>query len=107
MVLILLDVCMKKNARKYLIITLHKNQGETDQIPQHKTGYTESNRRQSGKEPWMNCYRKQLYKRTPMAHGVTSWNCKASVRQRHLFSRTNGSLQNEKRSSPTLDLTEG
>jgi hypothetical protein len=34
-----------------IFVTLHKAQVQVDQEPQHKTGYSESNRRESGKEP--------------------------------------------------------
>ena len=36
---------------KFIFVTLHKAQVQVDQGPQHKTRYTESNRRESGKEP--------------------------------------------------------
>jgi hypothetical protein len=44
-------------------VTLHKTQVQMDQGPQHKTRYTESNRRESGKEPW------------------THWNCRKVPKQ--------------------------
>jgi hypothetical protein len=34
-----------------LFVTLYKGQVQVDQGPQHKTRYTESNRKGSGKEP--------------------------------------------------------
>ena len=37
--------------KQILFITLHKTQFQVDQGLQHKTRYTESNRRESGKEP--------------------------------------------------------
>ena len=39
-----------------------------DQEPQHKTGYTESNRRESGKEPLSHWHRGKF----PMAHALRS-----------------------------------
>jgi hypothetical protein len=42
---------MKKNENTSIFITLQKAQIQVNQGPQHKTKYTESNRRESGKEP--------------------------------------------------------
>jgi hypothetical protein len=44
-----LTVCRKPKIDPF--VTLHKAQVQVDQGPQHKTRYTESNRRESGKEP--------------------------------------------------------
>jgi hypothetical protein len=41
-------VCRKMKVDPY--VTLHKVQFEIDQLPQHKTRYTDSNKRESGKE---------------------------------------------------------
>ena len=43
--------CLQKNEIRPIFVTLHKAQVQVDQGPQHKTRYTESNRRESGKEP--------------------------------------------------------
>ena len=37
----------------YLSVTLHKAQVQVDQGPRHEARYTESIRRESGKEPWI------------------------------------------------------
>ena len=42
---------LKKNENWPIFVTFHKAQVQVDQGPQHKTRYTESNRRGSGKEP--------------------------------------------------------
>jgi hypothetical protein len=42
---------MQKNENRPVFVTLHKAQVQVDQGPQHKTRYTESNRKESGKEP--------------------------------------------------------
>jgi len=39
------------NENRFIFITLNKAQVHVDQGPQHKTRDTESNRRESGKEP--------------------------------------------------------
>jgi hypothetical protein len=39
MVLVLLDICMQKNASTSVSITLHKTQVQVNQKPQHKTGH--------------------------------------------------------------------
>ena len=41
----------RKNENKSIFITLHKAQVQVAQEPQHKIRYTESNRRESEKEP--------------------------------------------------------
>ena len=46
-----LNASMYKNENRSIFVTLHKAQVQVDQVPQHKTRYTESNRRESGKEP--------------------------------------------------------
>jgi hypothetical protein len=46
-----LTVCLHGEECKYIYITLHKTQVQVDQRPQHKIGYTEPNRRESGKYP--------------------------------------------------------
>ena len=45
----ILSLCRKMKID--LFLTLYKAQVQVDQGPQHKTRYTESNRRESGKEP--------------------------------------------------------
>jgi hypothetical protein len=40
-----------------IFVTLHKAQVQVNQGPQHKIRYTESNRRESGKEPWTHWHR--------------------------------------------------
>jgi len=42
---------MKKNENRTIFVTLHKAQVQVDQGPQHKTRYTDSNKKESGKEP--------------------------------------------------------
>lgn len=42
---------MQKNENRSLFATLHKTQLQVNQRPQHKTRYTEFNRREIGKEP--------------------------------------------------------
>jgi hypothetical protein len=37
-----------EDANRSISITLHKTQVQVDQRPQHKTGYTKSDRRESG-----------------------------------------------------------
>ena len=39
------------NENRSVFVTFHKTQVQADQGPQHKTSYTESNRREIGKEP--------------------------------------------------------
>ena len=41
----------QKNENRPIFVTLYKAQVQVDQGPQHKTRYTELNRRESGKEP--------------------------------------------------------
>ena len=43
--------CMQKNENRPIFVTLYKAQVQVNQGPQHKTRYSESNRRESGKEP--------------------------------------------------------
>ena len=40
-----------ENENKPIFVTLYKAQVQVKQVPQHKTRYTESNRRESGKKP--------------------------------------------------------
>ena len=40
-----------ENENRFTFFTLYKAQVQVDQEPQHKIRYTESNRRESGKEP--------------------------------------------------------
>ena len=42
---------VEKNDNRSIFVILQKAQIQLDQGPQHKTRYTESNRRESGKEP--------------------------------------------------------
>lgn len=39
-----LDDCMKKNAYRFLFVTLHKPQLQMDQGPQHEARYPKSDR---------------------------------------------------------------
>ena len=41
----------QKNENRPIFVTLYKAQVQVDQRPQHKTGYTESNRKESEKQP--------------------------------------------------------
>ena len=63
---------MKKNENRSKYVTLHKAQVQVDQVPQHKTRYTESNRRESGEEPGTHCHRDKFPNRTPMAQDLRS-----------------------------------
>ena len=47
-VLVLPGVCMWKNTNRFIFITQHTTQVEVKQIPQHKSRYTEPERRESG-----------------------------------------------------------
>jgi hypothetical protein len=47
MVLVKLDVCILKNANRFIYNTMHKSQIHMDQIPQPNTRYTELDRRES------------------------------------------------------------
>ena len=38
-----------ENENRFIFVTFHKAQVQVDQIPQHKTKYTESSRRENGK----------------------------------------------------------
>jgi hypothetical protein len=49
---------------------LHKAQLQVDQGPQHKTRYTKSNKRESGKEPQTHWHRQIFLNRTPMAQAL-------------------------------------
>ena len=51
----------------YLFVTLTKSQVQVDQGPQPKTRYTESNRRESGKEPLTHGHRRNFLNITQMA----------------------------------------
>ena len=42
---------MQKNENRAMFVTLIKAEIQVDQEPEHKTRYTESNRRESGEEP--------------------------------------------------------
>ena len=42
----------KKNDNRSIFVILQKTQIQLDQGGQHKTRYTDSNKRESGKEPW-------------------------------------------------------
>ena len=45
-----------------IFVTLVKAQVQVDQGPQHKTRYSESNRRESRKEPWTHWHRGKFSK---------------------------------------------
>ena len=45
---------MQKNESRPIFVTLHKAQVQVDQGAQHKTRYTDYNRKQSEKEPFSN-----------------------------------------------------
>ena len=44
-----LDVYMKKNANRFISISMHKSQVQMDQKPLHKFNHTEPHRKESGK----------------------------------------------------------
>jgi hypothetical protein len=58
-----------ENENVTVLDTLYKAQVQADQGPCHKTRYTESNRRECGKEPW---HRRNFLNRSPMTHALRS-----------------------------------
>jgi hypothetical protein len=46
-----LDVLMKKNENRFICIILHNIQVQVIQRPEYKTGYTKSNKTESGEQP--------------------------------------------------------
>jgi len=64
-----LSVC-RKNENRSIFVILHKAQVQVDQGPQHKTRYTESNRRESGKNLELIATEGNFLSRTPMAHAL-------------------------------------
>jgi hypothetical protein len=102
---------MKKNENRSIFLTLYKAQVQLNQGPHHKTRYTESNRRESEKEPWTHWHRGHFLNRTPVAlrstiDSGTSWNWKASVRQNTL-NRRNQQPTDWEKSSLIPHLVEG
>ena len=53
---------MQKDEHTYIFVTLHKAQLQVDQGPQHKTRYTESNIRESRKDPQTHWHRTKFPK---------------------------------------------
>ena len=60
MVLVQLEVTMKKNTNQHIHISLYKAQVQVDQGYPHKTRYTEAYRGKSGEEPWTHGYQGKL-----------------------------------------------
>ena len=64
---------MQKNENRSVFVTFHKAQVQEDQGLQHKTRYTDYNRRESGKEPLTHQHTgRKFLNRTPMAHALRS-----------------------------------
>ena len=63
--------CLKqKNENRPIFVTFHKAHVQLDQGPQHKTRYTQSNRRQSGKEFELLGTGESFLNRTPMVRAL-------------------------------------
>ena len=60
---------MQKDERRYIFVTLHKAQLQVDQGPQNKTRYTESNIRESGKDPQTHWHRTKFPKQNSNGSG--------------------------------------
>ena len=71
-VLVLLDVCMRKIANRSILIILHKTQVQVDQRPQHKTGYSKTNRRESGDSLECTDTEENFLNRTQMVQALRS-----------------------------------
>jgi len=69
-VLVWMGVCMHKNEDRSIFVTLYKDQVPVDQVLQHKTGYTESNRREVGKSLELIGKGGNFLNRTPVAHAL-------------------------------------
>jgi hypothetical protein len=85
-----------ENENRAIFVALHKAQGQVDQRPQHKTRYTESNRRESGKEPPTYGHGGSFLNRTPMAQalrsGIDKWDLmklKSFCKADDIVNRTN------------------
>jgi len=63
---------MQENENRSISIILHEAQVQVDQRPQHKTRYTYSNRRESGKEPELIGIVGNFLNRTPMVQALRS-----------------------------------
>ena len=109
---------MQMNENRSIYITLHNAQVQVDQGPQHKTRYTESNRRESGKVPGTHWHRgggENSLNRTPMAQALRSridkWDLmklKSFCKANDIVNRTNWQPADwEDKSSLTSHLTEG
>ena len=59
-----------ENENSSIFATLHKAQVHMDQVLQYKTRYTESNRRESGKESQTHFHRRKFLNRNPMAQAL-------------------------------------
>ena len=51
---------MQKNVNWTILISLHKVQVQVDQGPPHKTKYTETNRKVSGEDHWVQGHKGKL-----------------------------------------------
>ena len=74
MVLVKLAVCMQKNKNRYIFVILHKAQVQVNQGPQYKTRYTESNRRENGKDPRIHWHRGKFPKQNSNGSGANMKN---------------------------------
>jgi hypothetical protein len=87
---------------------------EVDQGPQHKTRYTETNRRETGEEPQIHGHKEKVFfNRKPMAYALRPTIYKRDLIKLESFcnakdtlNRTNGNQQIGKKTSPILHLIE-
>ena len=63
---------MQNNENRSIFVTLNKAQVYVDHRLQHKIRYTESKRRESGKEPQTHWNRENFLNRSPMAQALRS-----------------------------------
>jgi hypothetical protein len=94
---------------------MYKAQVQVDQGPQHKTGYAESNKRESGKEPQYISTGEIFLNKTPTAQALCSkinkWyliKLKSFCKAKDTVNRTKWQPTYwEKKSVPPLNLIEG
>ena len=72
LVLVELHVCMSKNPKRSMLITMHKTKLQMDQRPQHKTKYIEPDRRESGDSLELDDTGEDILNRTPLAQSIRS-----------------------------------
>ena len=114
MVMVQLEVSMQKNANWSILVSLYKAKVHMDQRPPHKTRYTETNRKEGGKEPGAHGHRGNFLEQNTISFcsKIKNWhmgpqNYKASVRQRTLSIRRNSNQQIGKSSLPILNQIGG